>query len=408
MKLKSGYPYWAVKNGLMHAFPRLERDAGCEVAVVGGGISGALVANELAAHGHEVCVVEARDIGWGSTAASTALLQYETDTHMTELAERLGEADAALVYRACADAIGMLRELATEVGDVGFASMRSLYWASRRRDLESLQQELALRARHGLAASWIGPGELRDAWGLEAPGAILSSPAARIDPYRMTCRVLARLERMGVPVYDRTHIARLEPRPRGVRLHTDDGACLRARNVVLATGYEAQAWLAQRVARNRSTYAFITDPMPAGTLRGLDNTLLWETARPYLYLRGTDDHRMLVGGADDALDIPRRRDLRVGLKTRQLLRQAARVLPDLELGPTFAWGGTFAETGDGLPFFGPHPQHGRHVHFAMAYGGNGITYSMLGARLIRALLERRRHRLLPLFSFARLERTKAG
>jgi len=44
----------------------------------------------------------------------------------------------------------------------------------------------------------------------------------------------------------------------------------------------------------------------------------------------------------------------------------------------------------------------------MAYGGNGITYSMLGARLIRALLERRRHRLLPLFTFARLERVKSG
>jgi glycine/D-amino acid oxidase-like deaminating enzyme len=186
VKLKSGYPYWAVKNGLMHAFPRLERDAACEVAVVGGGISGALIANELATHGHDVCVLEARDIGWGSTAASTALSQYETDTHMTELAQRLGEADAALLYHACADAIGTLRQVATEVGDVGFADMRSLYWASRRRDLNPLQQEMALRAKHGLAVSWVGSGVLREAWGLIAPGAILSSPAARIDPYRST------------------------------------------------------------------------------------------------------------------------------------------------------------------------------------------------------------------------------
>jgi glycine/D-amino acid oxidase-like deaminating enzyme len=408
VKLKSGYPYWAIKNGLMHAFPRLECDATCEVAVVGGGITGALIANELATHGHEVCVVEARDIGWGSTAASTALLQYETDMHMTELAQRLGEADAAMVYHACADAIGILRQRAAEVGEVGFDNMRSLYWASRRRDLKPLQREMALRAKHGLAASWIGPDVLRETWGLDAPGAILSSPAARVDPYRMTYRMLMRLERMGVPVYDRTRIAQLEPQSRGVRLHTDDGVCLRAGNVVLATGYEAQAWLTQKLARNRSTYAFITDPMPAGTLRGVDDTLLWETARPYLYLRSTEDHRMLLGGADDAVDIPQRRDLRVGSKTRQLVRQAARVLPDLELTPTFAWGGTFAETGDGLPFFGPHAQYGYRVHFAMAYGGNGITYSMLGARLIRALLERRRHRLLPLFTFARLERVKSG
>jgi glycine/D-amino acid oxidase-like deaminating enzyme len=44
------------------------------------------------------------------------------------------------------------------------------------------------------------------------------------------------------------------------------------------------------------------------------------------------------------------------------------------------------------------------VHFAMAYGGNGITYSMLGAGLLRALIERRKHPLAALFSFARLDR----
>jgi hypothetical protein len=31
MDLKSGYPYWAVKNGLMHAFPQLEADLACDV-----------------------------------------------------------------------------------------------------------------------------------------------------------------------------------------------------------------------------------------------------------------------------------------------------------------------------------------------------------------------------------------
>lgn len=73
MDLKSGYPYWAVKNGLMHAFPRLEGDVQCDVVVVGGGITGGLIADELHRHGHDVVVVEQRDVGWGSTAASTAL-----------------------------------------------------------------------------------------------------------------------------------------------------------------------------------------------------------------------------------------------------------------------------------------------------------------------------------------------
>ena len=86
MDLKSGYPFWAIKNGLLQTFPQLDRDETCEIAVIGGGITGALIAHELAEHGHDVTVLERRHVGWGSSAASTALLQYEIDTHMTELA----------------------------------------------------------------------------------------------------------------------------------------------------------------------------------------------------------------------------------------------------------------------------------------------------------------------------------
>ena len=77
--------------------------------------------------------IEQRDVGWGSTAASTALLQYEIDTHMVDLAKQYGEADALLAYRACLDAIPMLQALAAQVRDVGFVPMDSLYYASRRR-----------------------------------------------------------------------------------------------------------------------------------------------------------------------------------------------------------------------------------------------------------------------------------
>src|ERR1700754_4223247 len=130
MDLKSGYPYWAVKNGLMVAFPRIEGDASCDVLVIGAGITGALIARSLAAEHLDVVVVEERDIAWGSTAASTALLQYEIDTHMTELAPPYGEESAAAEYLAGSEAIDTLRHVAAETRDVGFKSTDSLYVAS--------------------------------------------------------------------------------------------------------------------------------------------------------------------------------------------------------------------------------------------------------------------------------------
>lgn len=401
MDLKSGYPYWAVKNGLMHAFPALQADHRCDVAIVGGGITGALVADRLAAEGFDVAVLEQRDIGWGSTAASTALLQYEIDTHLVDLARRYGEADAALAYRACAQAIEMLGDIASPWRDVEFARTDSLYYASRRRDVAAMKDEYEARRRHGLAVTLLDSARIRDDYGFDAPAALLSTQAARVDPYRLTYRLLARLQRQGAGIFDRTCVVDLKTTPRGVALRTASGACVRARHVVLAAGYASQHWLQRRVARNRSSYALITDPLPAERLGFLRDTLLWETARPYLYARSTADGRLLLGGEDDAVDIPTRRDARVQKKARTLVKRLHGLFPGLDVTPAFSWAGTFAETADGLPFFGAHPQWGPRVHFAMAYGGNGITYSVLGADLLSARLRRQRHALWPLFSFER-------
>ena len=403
MDLKSGYPWWAVRNGLMHAFPPLQQDLRCDVAVLGGGITGALIADELARHGHDVVVVEQRDVGWGSTAASTALLQYEIDTPMVELAKQYGEEAAVLAYRSCAEAIPMLGSLAKGVRDVDYARMQSLYYASKRRHRSDLQDEFALRKKHGFDVQWLPADDVRARYGFDAPCAILSGLAARVDPYRFAYRLLMRLQKNGGRVFDRSRIDRIETTDRGVTLHGVEGNTVRARHLVLAAGYASQQWLKQGVARNRSSYAFITDPIADDALGALRDTMMWESARPYVYLRSTGDGRLLVGGEDDAIDIPARRDAMVDRKAQTRVKKVQKLFPHLPLQPAFAWAGTFAETRDGLPFFGPHPQHGPRVHFARAYGGNGITYSMLGAGLLRALIERRKHPLAELFSFARLK-----
>lgn len=403
MDLKSGYPWWPIRNGLLHAFPPLQADLRCDVAVLGGGITGALIADELSRHDFDVAVIDRRDVAWGSTAASTALLQYEIDTHLVDLAKRYGEDDALLAYRACLDAIPMLQALASEVRDVGFKRGDSLYYASRRRHVAALRGEYALRARHGFPVRWLERGAVAERYGFEAPCAILSAVAAEVDPYRFAIRLLAQVAARGGGVFDRTMVDRIEASARGVVLHAG-GHRIRAGHLVLAAGYANQAWLRENVARNRSSYAFVTDPIDADALGALKRTMLWESARPYLYLRSTRDGRLVIGGEDDAVDIAAKRDARVLKKARRLMKRVAGLFPHLPLQPTFAWAGTFAETPDGLPFFGPHDRHGPRVHFAMAYGGNGITYSMLGAGLLRALIERRRHPLARLFSFARLQR----
>jgi glycine/D-amino acid oxidase-like deaminating enzyme len=281
--------------------------------------------------------------------------------------------------------------------------MQSLYLASHWYHKGRLKSEAALRQATGFKLQLLDAAALAERFGIDAPLGILTSVAAATDPYQLAHRLLNRIQSQGGRVHARTALERFETARNGVRVETDQGIVIRCKQLIMATGYESEKWLAQRVASNRSSYAFVSEPLP-GALGPLNQTLLWESARPYLYVRSTMDERLLIGGEDDRIDIPLRRDARVESKAAKLLKRVVAMFPQLSPKAAFSWGGTFAETEDGLPFFGPHEQHGPRVHFAMSYGGNGITYSLIGAEILRNRFQGKRHPCATLFSFERLKR----
>lgn len=401
MDTKSGYPWWTVSNGLIGQFPSLRTDTQCEVAVIGAGITGSLVAHALAEAGMDVLVIDRREAGWGSTAASTALLQYEIDTPLVDLIKRYGET-AARAYQACDEAIDTLAGIVAGMGEpVGFRPCGSLYFASKRRHVAALKREYQARQRHGLPVEQLDAAGVRERFGIDAPLALWTPHAARLDPYRFARVMLGQLGRRGVRVHDASEVQEWTAEPLGLRLRMSNGAQVRCAHLVVAAGYETQRWLKQRVAVNHSSYALITEPLDTLPLQ-LEDNVIWESARPYVYLRGTDDRRIIIGGEDDRLDLPAKRAAALPRKVGKLMDRLRALAPDIQPELAFSWAGTFAETDDGLPFIGNAPGHDPRVHFVMAYGGNGITYSTIAAAMVCDAIQGKRHPLDALFGFGRL------
>ena len=61
-----------------------------DVVIIGGGITGAICAYLFSDAGISVALLESKDIGRGSTVASTALLMQEPDRDFADLARRFG------------------------------------------------------------------------------------------------------------------------------------------------------------------------------------------------------------------------------------------------------------------------------------------------------------------------------
>jgi glycine/D-amino acid oxidase-like deaminating enzyme len=400
MDLTSPAPFWLLRNGLGTSPPPLPGNARCEVLVIGAGITGALVADALCAEGRDVIALDRRQPGLGSTAASTALLQYEIDTHLTDLIERVGRARAEAAYLACRHGLASLRRLCRELdADIGLHPRPSVYLASRRDRVPALRAEARARQRLGLSCRVLSPTALHREFELDAPLALVSNAAAEVDPWRFMQALLARSIARGLRVHGRTHVRAIEPDGATLRVRTDRGD-VRAHHVVVACGYEAGAFLPAPVCTLHSTFALATDPLPTADLPPR-RALIWETARPYYYLRTGESNRVIIGGCDEAYRDPARRDAALATKWKLLLARAKRWLPGRALVPAHAWAGVFGENRDGLAYIGAHPGLDPRIAFALGYGGNGITFSAVAAEVLAARVAGRAHRYADTFGFDR-------
>jgi glycine/D-amino acid oxidase-like deaminating enzyme len=175
-RIRSSNPYWLLRNGMGDARPALRESIDCDIAVIGAGITGTLVADALVATGQRIVILDARDVALGSTSATTALLQYEIDTHLVELVERLGADAAARAYLACAASIDILEQRFPDLLETSnYRRVPSLYLASDADAVPTLQAELAARRALGLQCSWLEQDELVRRHGCRRPGAILSA-----------------------------------------------------------------------------------------------------------------------------------------------------------------------------------------------------------------------------------------
>jgi glycine/D-amino acid oxidase-like deaminating enzyme len=384
MDLKSGRPYWLLKNRELANYPLLKQDLSCEVAVIGGGITGALTAYYLAEAGVDTVLLDKRGIGQGSTCANTALLLYELDTPLCQLIDAVGEAHAVRSYQLGLEAIDELQQLVAQVGDpCGFERKSSLYLASRKRDVAELQREYQARRSYGFRLAYLDSSALETSFRLHRPGALLSPDAAQVDPYRLTHKLLQKACGQGLRVYEGTEVIRCQPGPTGAVLTTSRGCRVTSNRVVFAAGYESQQYLRKKIVQLKSTYALVSDPVEE-LIDPEQSCVIWETARPYLYLRTTRDRRVLVGGEDEGFVNPDQRDRLIGKKSKQLKTKFSHLFPDIKLKIAYSWAGTFGETKDGLAYIGEHNEFPK-AYFALSYGANGTTYAVVAARIIRDL-----------------------
>ena len=400
MRLRTYESFWLLKNGLLYTYPSPQKNLSTEIIVLGGGITGALISDALIDAGYKTMLIDKSDIALGSTSATTSMLQYEIDVPLYELSKKIGKEAAIKCYTAGINAIVELEQLIKEKQiDCGFQKKQSLYIAHTANAANKLLKEFKARDEAKLGVQWLSATAMKRTYKLHCHGGIVSKTAASVDAYKLAHELIQQNTRRGLAVYDQADIKHIQHQQRNITIHLKNGHYIKAKKIIYCTGYETVKMFRKPIANLYSTFACVSE---AGIKinESIKNTLIWNTRNPYLYLRTTDDERLLVGGADSRFRAAEFMEKNKGKKSKNLIKQLQQLMPGVQFIEDISWAGVFGSTKDGLPYIGAHPDF-KNSFFVLGFGGNGITFSVQGRKIITDMLINKPNELSYYYRFDR-------
>lgn len=379
--LRSGPTPWEDNDGLTSdPLP----SAPVDVAIVGSGVMGAMLAERLSAAGKSVVLLDRRTPASGSTSASTALVLWEMDVPLSHLARSIGEDAAVARWRRVAATVARLgKRIDGEDLDAERISRVSLYLDGDLLDEAGLRAEADLRRKHGLPSIFLDAEAVAERFDLAARPGLVSIDSFEVEPVKLTRALLDRARTGGATISFPCNATALSHAGDHVVVATDQGD-LRARDLILAGGYERAPLFLPPAFSLHSSYAIATDPGIAPLWR--ENAMIWEASESYLYSRADADGRVIAGGGDEDFSDAAARDRLIPEKAAQIAAGLSHLV-GANVAPRDRWAAMFGSSPDGLPAIG-RARPSEHVWLASGFGGNGVSFAALAAELLTAELSR--------------------
>lgn len=401
MNLVSDTPIWTNKNPIIHKYTYLSQDEECDILVIGAGITGAIVSYYLSFLGKKVILIDKNIIGYGSTSASTSILQYEVDYDILELEKKIGLVNALKAFKANENAVYEIEWIVNTLRDkCDFTRRDSLYFTQDASKINKFKEEYKLRRAIDLDIEFIDKNSAKDKFSFNVEAGIYSKcGGGEIDPYKFTHELIKdSQQKRGLIVYENTPALKYQNKNNKVIIYTNKNKKITAQNVVVATGYQASKLINDNIVNLNTSYTITTKPVE--NFDGwYKRCIIRNDCTPYNYLRTTKDNRIIIGGEDVPMYNPPKAIAQY--KYTRLENKLKELFPNIQFEVEYRFNGLFGDTKDGLPYIGKHPKF-KNFYFALGYGSNGILYSIIAGQAIRDILAYgKTHPDMHLYSFNR-------
>lgn len=357
-------------------YPSLEKDLETDIAVIGGGMAGVLITYMLCRAGLKVVLLEKNVLGAGATLATTAFITKVIDTELSESASLFGPKVARAVWESGQTTIEELEKIIEEESiSCEFTRCSNFIFANSPTQLSDLKKDFKYYKRYGIDASFEEEGSSLNFPNL---GYIEIPRQAKFHPAKFLFALAEKAKKYGAQIFEHTNVKKIERKHVSI-IKTNNGK-VTAQNVVIATYKPLVSKSTHLKKAMYKSYVFEVQ-VPKGLFK---EALYEDNGNPYSYFRidaGDDYDRMIIGGEDHKDIFGKTLEKKSFIALGKYLDQ---ILDSRRYWISHKWAGPILEPSDGLPLIGEIAP-GQYV--ATGFSGNGMTYSMISALLIRDLIE---------------------
>ena len=373
-----GISLWWQQLGVPSAADRLAGDVRCDVAIVGGGLTGLWTAYYLreADPTLDIRIVEAEFAGFGASGRNGGWLSSELPGSATAYADAAGEAGVTRMRAA-------VRGTVDEV--IGRAAQEGI-------EADIVRSGVLYVARSPAQARRLG-GELGAAeveQRIRVAGAVCGHydpDCARVHPARLVSGVARVVRERGVRIHEDTRAVAME----AGAVVTEHGTVRAPVVLRCLEGFTAGLAGHRRELLPMNSAIVATEPLTAAQWRGIGwsgEELLGDEAHAYCYAQRTADGRIAMGGRGIPYRFGSRTDVagRTQDRTVASLRSTLTTLfPSLAgIGIDHAWCGVLGVPRDWGASVSFNPATG--LGHAGGYVGSGLTATNLAGRTLRDLV----------------------
>lgn len=374
------------------AYPKLGADLNVDVAIIGGGLSGIQSAYFLSKAGLKAAVLEKETIGSGASLYTTAFITFVIDTALTDLISMFGVASARQVWDSGQMAINSIEQVILNEGiDCEFLRTPLNIYANSEKEFKNLHEESRTAARLGYKTSL----KLRDDLGFKNSGYWQIGQQAKFHPLKYLFALAEKAQNTGALIFENSEVKEIKNGKAVLEKHSVKA------DFIINAAYDplgnpkATHFKKGMYASYVLEYELPKKAMPEGLYLDMQN--------PYHYFRMDsykDYDRLLLGGEDHREEIKMNPEKNYSALKKYL----SDILPGMNAKMVRKWTGPVLEPSDGLPLIGL--AENRHL-VATGFSGNGMTYSMIAAKMFTDIITGKKNPFRQLYDPARKVKFKA-